>query len=379
MNMTLSDRLPLRRAVPDTRDLGCQRRHYPAALPAASVIIVFHNEGLSSLLRTVQSVLDRSPPHLLHEVLLVDDFSHFADLGEPLESAVAPLRRVRLLRSGRREGLIRAKSLGALAAGGEVLLFLDAHCEVNTGWLPPLLSAVARDRRTVAVPLLDSIDSRSFQYRPLHGATVGPQGSPLLPRGIFDWALRYKERVLTPAEAWMCGGAVQTVPCSRVGHVYRDRTPYDFGDLPARAGGPIISAAANISSFWVGFTPQNFLRVAHVWMDQHREHFLTEEPLACRSFDWYLATVVPELTAIYPPPPVNAFWGQVVHEATGLCVVTGSPVEPLVQTLVFRLSLAGRLISGETCAGFMPSLDSVVASICPSEAAVMTWAYDEVS
>ena len=148
-NQLVSDEMTLNRTVPDLREEECQFWDYPQHLPKASVVLVFHNEGWSTLFRTVHSVLNRSPPQFLEEVLLVDDKSELEHLHEQLENElVKPYykERVRLIRNSEREGLIRSRNNGAVAANGEVVIFLDAHCEVGYNWLPPLLAPIHADR-----------------------------------------------------------------------------------------------------------------------------------------------------------------------------------------------------------------------------------------
>lgn len=51
-----------------------------------------------------------------------------------------------MLRSNRRLGASRARMLGAARATGDVLVFMDTHCECQPGWLEPLLARIAGDR-----------------------------------------------------------------------------------------------------------------------------------------------------------------------------------------------------------------------------------------
>lgn len=57
---------------------------------------------------------------------------------EPLEEHLKttwPDGIVKVVRSKERGGLIKARMVGAAVATGDVIIFLDAHCETNTGWL----------------------------------------------------------------------------------------------------------------------------------------------------------------------------------------------------------------------------------------------------
>ncbi|XP_067097166.1 polypeptide N-acetylgalactosaminyltransferase 14 isoform X1 [Osmerus mordax] len=332
-NQRESERIPSNRALRDTRHYRCTTLHYNPDLPSTSIIITFHNEARSTLLRTIRSVLNRTPVHLIHEIILVDDFSDNAN--DCL--LLTKLPKVKCLRNDKREGLIRSRVRGADYASAGVLTFLDSHCEVNKDWLPPLLNRIKEDPSCVVSPVIDIINMDTFAYV--------AASSDL--RGGFDWSLHFKweqlsaeqrtqradptEPIKTPIIAgglfvidrswfnhlgkydtamdiwggenfeisfrvWMCGGSLEIVPCSRVGHVFRKKHPYIFPE-------------GNANTYI-----KNTRRTAEVWMDEFRLFYYSARPAArgksygdirgredlrkrlkCKTFKWYLDNVYPEL------------------------------------------------------------------------------------
>lgn len=175
------------RTLPDSRSDKCKLKHYPARLPKASIIIVFHNEPWSTLIRTIWSIVNRAPSSLLHEIILVDDFSSKSNLKRSLEEYVKrfPIA-IKLLRMKKREGLIRARLFGAKIAKGNVLVFLDAHIECTDGWLEPLLTRISCDRSVVAVPVIGRVHSSDMSFKARKPAINGFRWSL-----IFNWFAFY--------------------------------------------------------------------------------------------------------------------------------------------------------------------------------------------
>lgn len=362
-NAYLSDKISVDRSTRDIRHPLCWNKTYLADLPNVSVIIPVHNEHWSVLLRSIHSILNRSPPQLIHEIILVDDFSDRQHLHQQLDDHLEYNYngKVKVVRQGQREGLIRTRIKGAEAATGQVLLFLDSHIEANINWLPPLLEPIAEDYRTVTCPFIDVIDHDDFGLKPQD------QGA----RGAFDWKLFYKRLPLLPEslrqptepfespvmagglfaistkwfwelggydpgleiwggeqyelsfKLWMCGGKMVDTPCSRVGHIYRSFNP--FG---AVGKGDYVS--------------RNHLRVAEVWMDEYKKYILLHSPsmgqmdpgdltaqkqlrvkLQCKTFDWFMKNVAFDLVKHYPPvPPKQTAYGEIRNVAANLCVDT---------------------------------------------------------
>lgn len=184
-NQYVSDLISVRRSLPDPRTKYCKdvENDYLKALPDTSVIVTFHNEAWTTLLRTVHSILDRSPDSLIREVILVDDFSDMPHVQKQLEDYMENFPKVKIIRAKKREGLIRARLLGAVHAKAPVLTFLDSHIECTTGWLEPLLDRIARNTTTVVCPVIDVIDDTTLQYHYHDSSGVQVGG--------FDWNLQF--------------------------------------------------------------------------------------------------------------------------------------------------------------------------------------------
>ncbi|WAQ94377.1 GALT5-like protein [Mya arenaria] len=295
-NQYVSDQISLHRSLKDVRDEECKTLKYRRKLPDTSVVVCFHNEAWT------------------------------------------------IVRTKQREGLIRARLLGFSAAKGDVVTFLDSHCECAAGWIEPLLDRIAENKSNVVCPVIDVIedDSFKFQYGNARSTSIGgfdwnlqfnwhaiPE-SPTMAGGLFSISREYFEKLgaYDPGmdiwggenlelsfRVWMCGGTLEIVPCSHVGHIFRKRSPYKW-----RGG--------------VNVVKKNSIRLAEVWMDEFKQYYYERfnndlgdygdvserkalrERLQCKSFSWFVHNVYPDLFV----PGESIASGEIRSRAKPMCV-----------------------------------------------------------
>ncbi|KAF7646398.1 hypothetical protein LDENG_00187900 [Lucifuga dentata] len=364
-NAFLSDRLPLNREIPDTRNSRCAEKTYPEDLPTVSVILIYLDEALSIIKRAIRSIIDKTPARLLKEIILVDDHSTNEDLKEKLDQYVLSIHEerpnlVKRIAHNQQLGLTQARLSGWKAAEGDVVAILDAHIEVHVQWAEPLLTRIKEDRTVILTPVFDKVNYDDLTLTPYTPAADAfdwalwcmyesfrpewyalkdeslPAKSPSIMGilvadrkffgeiGSLDEGMKVYggENVELGIRVWLCGGSIEVIPCSKIAHIERYSKPYvrDLSEMVRR----------------------NALRVAEVWLDEYKynvniawnlpvknhgidigdvsERKKLREALKCKPFQWYIDNVYPMLD-----PVINVLgYGTLINDLKpDLCVDQG--------------------------------------------------------
>lgn len=267
-----------------------------------------------------------------------------AHLGSQLEEDIKTFPNVKLIRQEERIGLTKAKIIGAKIAQGQVLVFLDSHCECHDGWLEPLLYGIYLNPRIAITPVIFVIRYGDFgiSSSTIDYANIGVfnfkmefnwQTVPMTPdmilksptmagglfaidkdfffeSGAYDDGMGFwgGENLEMSFRLWTCAEGIYINSCSLVGHVFRDKSPHH------------LSTQSII---------KNKLRVVQVWLDEYKEAFYKYYPsrrtmdfgdiserielrkkLNCQSFQWYLDNIA---TMVRIPEQNPAASGYIVN------------------------------------------------------------------
>ena len=226
-----------------------------------SVVISYHNELAVLIMRTLTTIIHRTPLNNLLEIILIDDYSSLNVTQEVLDYAGEQRMPLRHLRNPEKLGIAGSRLRGIQEARGDVVVILDSHMEVSVGWLEPLLNILETRLGAVAVPVLHMIQESQYKqlgtrlcdpyivqpqrgwghiimhwnwkkedpprevWEPIPSASLMGGGLAAARSTLLEF---YPTRVVNSSwgvennrlsfRAWMCGQGVWVSPCSQILH-----------------------------------------------------------------------------------------------------------------------------------------------------------------
>ncbi|CAE8609452.1 unnamed protein product [Polarella glacialis] len=276
-----------------------------------SIVMAAYNEH-QYMKRTLDSIIESTPPEVLLEIIVVDDGSD-----PPLKPLTEGYSLVKVLRHEERRGLIKSKTEGGNMATADMIMFLDAHVKPEQFWYRPLLRHMNVNYKRVVVPLIPILDAKTWI----------PNNRAVGVKMMFDWSLHFRwfdnnddlvpcmsgglfgitrqwwhesgeydygmnawgaENIEQSIRIWLCGGEIYVARDSRVAHVFRSKFPYSI----------------NNTEVYI-----NKIRTVEAWFDDFKNQYYQADPAAktllplvgdiserlalktqmqCKPFSWYI-------------------------------------------------------------------------------------------
>ncbi|VFV18516.1 low quality protein: probable [Lynx pardinus] len=348
-NVYLSKQLPLNRNRPRHArfHIRCLQKAYPTQLPSLGVILIFVNEALSIIEWAITSIINHTPSQLLKEIILVDDFSSNSKC--PKKIKVYNQRYPGLLKiiwHTNQKCLAQAHNTGRKVAIADVIVILDAHVEVNIDGVrlqeaEPILAWIQEDHTMIVSPVFDNIHFDTFQLEKYALAVDG-----------FIWELWCCYDPLPKDWIDLHNVTAPVKSPSIMGILAANRI--FLGVIGSLGGGMLVYGGKNVElslRVWQHHKPyaldlslalkHNALRVAEIWMDEYKyvvyvawniplqvchgieqkqgrtkkekvvvmntgidfgdisSRMALRKKLKCKTFDWYLKNVYPNLKPIH--------------------------------------------------------------------------------
>ena len=296
--------------------------------PTISVVLPCAEEREYAL-KTVNSVRESTPDHILKEIIVVDDAS-----ASPLSELITgdSAKKVNFLRHEEQQGLIRSKADGANAAQGDIVMFLDCHVKPATDWWKPIVSNIETNYKRVVMPIITNLDVDTwtdvsppgqgngaakcyitmdaefkwFTGQSQHDQQDGVNYVPVLSGGLLAISKQWweetggydeemqiwgGENIDQSLRVWLCGGEIVSAPDSRVAHMWRVPEKASTHARYRSKGNVATTNRFRATTMWFGEFNEKvkkfpeFSAIPDQNVDNIRAH---TNNLQCKNFRWYI-------------------------------------------------------------------------------------------